>query len=175
MATDRKRVAVWRLESQIVAATAVDRDVARCICLAEPDKVIGRASAVFGNRVLSSRKIVDVIAGTALQRVVSFPAIDQKRQISTAGGMQPRWRRDDRELYYLAPDGAMMAVEFRVDPSVESGTPHALFNTGLNVDMARDQFAVSPNGERFLIQLPEQGGTETPVTVVMNWTAALRK
>ena len=41
--------------------------------------------------------------------------------------------------------------------------------------MARDQFAVSPDGQRFLIQLPAPEGGATPVTVVMNWTTALRK
>jgi WD40 repeat protein len=114
-------------------------------------------------------------SGTTQVYVVSFPATDQKRQISTAGGVQPRWRRDDKELYYLALDGAMMAVEFRAGPTVESGSPRALFNTGLDADQARDQFAVRPDGQRFLIQLPAQEGSAMPVTVVMNWTAALRK
>ena len=41
--------------------------------------------------------------------------------------------------------------------------------------MARDQFAVSPDAQRFLIELPAQEGAVTPVTVVMNWTTALRK
>jgi Tol biopolymer transport system component/predicted Ser/Thr protein kinase len=113
-------------------------------------------------------------SGTAQVYVVSFPAIDQKLQMSTAGGVQPRWRRDDKELYYLAPDGAMMAVEFR-GLTIDQGAPRPLFNTGLDADQARDQFAVSPDGQRFLIQLPGQQGSATPVTVVMNWTAALRK
>jgi Tol biopolymer transport system component len=113
-------------------------------------------------------------SGTAQVYVVSFPAIDQKLQMSTAGGVQPRWRRDDKELYYLAPDGAMMAVEFR-GLTIDQGAPRPLFNTGLDADQARDQFAVSPDGQRFLIQLPAQEGSATPVTVVMNWTAALRK
>jgi Tol biopolymer transport system component len=114
-------------------------------------------------------------SGTAQVYVVAFPVIGQKRQVSTAGGVQPRWRRDDRELYYLAPDGAMMAVEFRASPTSESVAPRALFNTGLNADPFRDQYAVSPDGKRFLIQLPAQEGNAMPVTVVMNWAAALRK
>ncbi len=112
-------------------------------------------------------------SGTVQVYVVSFPAIDQKRQVSSVGGVQPRWRRDGKELYYLGPDGAMMAVEFR--PTIESAAPRALFNTGLDPDMARDQFAVSPDAQRFLIALPAPEGAVTPVTVVMNWTTALRK
>ena len=112
-------------------------------------------------------------SGTVQVYVVSFPAIDQKRQVSSVGDVQPRWRRDGKELYYLGPDGAMMAVEFR--PTIESAAPRALFNTGLDPDMARDQFAVSPDAQRFLIALPAPEGAVTPVTVVMNWTTALRK
>jgi eukaryotic-like serine/threonine-protein kinase len=112
-------------------------------------------------------------SGTPQVYVVAFPAVDQKRQISTAGGVQPRWRRDDRELYYLAPDGAMMAVEFR--PTIQSAVPHRLFDTGLSPDQARDQYAVSPDGQRFLIQLAVQDGSVLPVTLLMNWTTALKK
>src|SRR5207237_6390962 len=49
-------------------------------------------------------------SGTWQIYVISFPAADQKRQVSTAGGSQPRWRHDGRELYYLALDGKLMAV-----------------------------------------------------------------
>jgi eukaryotic-like serine/threonine-protein kinase len=112
-------------------------------------------------------------SGTPQVYVVAFPAVDQKRQISTAGGVQPRWRRDDRELYYLAPDGAVMAVEFR--STVQSEAPHRLFDTGLSPDQSRDQYAVSPDGQRFLIQLPVHDGSVVPVTLIMNWTTAFKK
>jgi serine/threonine protein kinase len=114
-------------------------------------------------------------SGSAQVYVVAFPAVDQKRQITTAGGMQPHWRHDDRELYYLAPDGTLMAVEFHPGATIESGAPRRLFNTGLGGDMARDQFAVSPDGQRFLVQLPAPDAGDTPITVVVNWTASLRK
>jgi Tol biopolymer transport system component/predicted Ser/Thr protein kinase len=112
-------------------------------------------------------------SGTAQVYVVAFPGIDQKRQLSLSGGVQPRWRRDGKELYYLAPDGNMMAVEF--PPAIGSAAPRALFNTGLDPDQARDQYALTPDGQRFLIQLPAQDGPAMPVTVVTNWTAALKK
>jgi hypothetical protein len=66
-----------------------------------------------------------------------------------------------------------MAVDF--PPSIASAAPRALFNTGLDPEQARDQYAVSPDGQRFLIQLPAQDGPAMPVTVVTNWTATLRK
>jgi Tol biopolymer transport system component len=113
-------------------------------------------------------------SGTPQVYVVSFPRIDQKRQISSAGGVQARWRRDGQELYYLGLDGSIMAVEFS-DTSTDSGSPRALFSTGLAPDAARDQFAVTPDGQRFLVELPAQDASAVPITVVMNWTASLRK
>ena len=112
-------------------------------------------------------------SGTPQIYVVGFPAIDQKRMLTSAGGVQPRWRQDGKELYYLAPGGAMMAVGF--GSAAESAAPRVLFNTALDPDQSRDQFAVSPDGQRFLIQLPASNGTAMPVTVVMNWTTALKK
>jgi Tol biopolymer transport system component/predicted Ser/Thr protein kinase len=105
--------------------------------------------------------------------VVSFPGLAQRMQLSSAGGVQPRWRRDDKEIYYLGPDGAMMAVAF--PPAPNSAAPRALFNSGLAPDDARDQFAVSPDGQRFLLQLPAPDSGAVPVTVVLNWTAGLTK
>ena len=49
--------------------------------------------------------------------VAAFPTFTAKRQVSSGGGVQPQWRADGRELFYLAPDGSMMSV--RVDPRAE--------------------------------------------------------
>jgi len=51
-----------------------------------------------------------------------------KRQISTNGGIKPRWRQDGKEIFYLSPDGRLMATEVRISgESVEVGATHALF------------------------------------------------
>ncbi len=91
--------------------------------------------------------------------LVSFPAIDQKRQISTDGGVQPRWRRDGKELFYLGLDGRIMAVDLRIDATVDAGVPRPLFNTRLSVDPIRDQFAVTADGQRFLVQVTRRRGS----------------
>jgi hypothetical protein len=49
--------------------------------------------------------------------------------ISANGGSQPRWREDGKELYYLAPDGKLMAVEIATSPVFRAGVPKALFQT----------------------------------------------
>jgi len=107
--------------------------------------------------------------------VISFPTGEQKRQISINGGTQPRWRQDGKELYYLAPDGKMMAVDVTTFSGIGSGIPRALFDTGLVVEPTLDQYAVTPNGQRFLLLKPVAGAAPTPITVVVNWAASLQK
>jgi len=107
--------------------------------------------------------------------VNSFPVADQKRQISDNGGAHPEWREDGKEAYYLSPDGKMMAVDIRGDRKIESSTPRVLFETNLSVDLNKDQYAVTPDGQRFLLLKPLAETRLTPITVILNWTALLKK
>jgi Tol biopolymer transport system component len=109
--------------------------------------------------------------------VMSFPAADQKRQISTKGGTQPRWRGDGKELYYLAPDGHMMVVEMQLGATIEPGVPRTLFETGLPSDVLGlgTTFAVTADGQRFLLAAPVAQSAPDPITVVLNWWTALKK
>jgi Tol biopolymer transport system component len=116
-------------------------------------------------------------SGTWHVYIDAFPAGGQKRQISTtgAGGVQPHWRQDGRELYYLALDGKMMAVDISGDSKLEPGIARPLFDTELNVDPVNDQYSVTPDGGRFLILKPLSEAASTPITVVLNWTSLLKK
>ena len=116
-------------------------------------------------------------SGTWQVYIDAFPAGAQKRQISTtgAGGAQPHWRKDGRELYYLALDGKMMAVDISGDSKLEPGIARPLFDTELNVDPVNDQYSVTPDGRRFLILKPLSEAASTPITVVLNWTSLLKK
>ncbi|MDA1306227.1 MAG: protein kinase [Acidobacteria bacterium] len=79
--------------------------------------------------------------------------------VSTTGGMHPRWRGDGRELYYLAPGDAMMAVGMTLAPdTVTPGEPQRLFTVPLN-DIADGFFApydVTRDGQRFLLNVPDR-------------------
>jgi Tol biopolymer transport system component/serine/threonine protein kinase len=91
--------------------------------------------------------------------VRSFPDGLQRLPITTAGGGQPRWRPDGRELYYRAPDtNRIMAVDIRPGARIEAGAPRLLFNPVINQQNTRDatrhMLAVSPDGERFLLRVP---------------------
>jgi Tol biopolymer transport system component len=114
----------------------------------------------------------------------TFPEVGGKWRVSAAGGMHPRWRRDGRELFYVAPDTRLMAVTLRLAPDVDLpgvGTPVALFPTRLatggNIPNAgfntRAQYAVAPDG-RFLVNMASDNAVMAPITIVHNWTAALK-
>ena len=98
-------------------------------------------------------------------------------QITSDGGVEPRWRRDGRELYFLAPDGKLMAVPVSAGTAFTAGRPQELFQTPLTVNRAqpgRDaRYDVAPDG-RFLIVAPVAAPAQTPFTILVNWTSALK-
>jgi Tol biopolymer transport system component len=104
----------------------------------------------------------------------SFPSFAGQRQLSKAGGVQPRWRKDGRELYYMAPDGKMMVVEVEGGATLETSEPKELFSTPLRPAAVSDQYAVLDDGRRFLIAEPLIEPPK-PITVILNWTAALKQ
>jgi eukaryotic-like serine/threonine-protein kinase len=106
--------------------------------------------------------------------IASFPSLGDKRQISTEGGRQARWRKDGRELYYLSPDGKVMAVEVRSGTTLATGPPRALFQSALLPSAILDQYSVTGDGQRFLIAEPLAEPAK-PMTVVLNWTAELQQ
>jgi dipeptidyl aminopeptidase/acylaminoacyl peptidase len=109
--------------------------------------------------------------------VQSFPdPTGGKWQISAEGGVEPKWRRDGRELYYIAFDGKLMAVPVKADRTFEAGKPMALFPTGLTVNRTRPdrdrRYDVAKDG-RFLFVMPGKV-TAAPVTVLVNWPSTLK-
>ena len=99
--------------------------------------------------------------------VARFPDATEKRPISNDGGVQPLWRHDGRELFYLSPRGQMMAVAIKTDPA-EFGAPRHLFDTRLNPSSALGEYGVTPDGERFLALEPV-GAPPAALTFVLNW------
>jgi Tol biopolymer transport system component len=108
--------------------------------------------------------------------MISFPAADRKRQISSNGGVQPRWRRDGKELCYLAPDGKLMAVDITPGAEISPGIPRLLFDSKIKVNSEwGKQYAVAPDGQRFLLLKPLVEAAATPITVVLNWMRGLKQ
>jgi eukaryotic-like serine/threonine-protein kinase len=113
-------------------------------------------------------------SGTPQINVVSFPTPAGIRQVSTAGGSQPRWRRDGKELFYIALDHKLMAVSVKTGATFETETPHPLFETTLPTTPLRQAYSVSPDGQRFLLTSPSEVSS-APLTLIQSWTAGLRK
>jgi serine/threonine protein kinase len=107
--------------------------------------------------------------------VQAFPASSGKWQISSGGGSQPRWRRDEKEIFYIAPDKKLMAVEIKAGSGFEVGVPRVLFNTQIKVTDPFFEYDVSADGERFLVNTVAAEERSKPITVVQNWTAGLKK
>lgn len=105
--------------------------------------------------------------------VPSLPIGNGKWQISTDGGIQPLFRGDGREMYYLAADGKVMALEIDLEtPSF--GVPKPLFQTAVIGDATTEHIAVSTDGQRFLLQ-DSATAARAGFTVVLNRQADLRK
>jgi len=110
--------------------------------------------------------------------VEAFPATGFKRQISTLGGFEPHWRLDGKELFYRAPNQTLMAVEVKSKPAtLEFSPPKALFATRIQwmeIQAVAHHYAAAPHGQRFLMMSATDEALASPVTVVLNWTAALK-
>ena len=104
--------------------------------------------------------------------VASFPSFQEIKQVSVAGGAQPRWRGDGRELFFIDNEGQMMSATVeRGSPQV--GVPKKLFDTGLIPDPTINQYAVAGDGLKFLVLEPRKGFLET-YSVIRNWPATLK-
>jgi Tol biopolymer transport system component len=107
--------------------------------------------------------------------VQPFPGPGSKWPISTSGGTQVRWRRDGKELFYVALDGRLMAVPFSAMLKIqvaEVGVPVPLFAPPLGgaIQQAdfRHQYMVSPDGQRFLVATVGEPAN-SPISVIVNW------
>jgi Tol biopolymer transport system component len=89
----------------------------------------------------------------------------EKRRVSPAGGRQPRWRGDGKELFYVAPDGFVVAVPITSGTLLEAGTPTPLFH----VEPEIQNYDVSSDGARFLVSAPLDKLGESPIRVIVNW------
>jgi hypothetical protein len=108
--------------------------------------------------------------------VAPFPGPGGKWQISTAGGTYPRWRHDGSEIFYLAPGGKLMVASVSgKGAGFEVGAVKPLFATRVIAFAGLYEYAVSADGQRFLVNTAPEQATSSPITVVLNWTAGLKK
>ncbi len=108
-----------------------------------------------------------------------FPSGDGKWKVSSNGGIEPAWRRDGRELFYIGSDASLMAISTETGASFTARRPLRLFQTEMatipSLGRLRNQYVVSADGQRFLIRQPPEGRPMMPIMVIVNWPAALGK
>ncbi len=101
-----------------------------------------------------------------------FLGAGSKWQVSTAGGIDPRWRADGKELFFIALDRKMMAAPVHVaHATVEIGSAVALFATRIvtgGLANLKPQYAVARDG-RFLINVRTEESGLSPITLILNW------
>ena len=101
--------------------------------------------------------------------VAPFPQASRKWQVSTDGGLLPRWRADGKELFYLDDSRRITAVEMKISSQdLEVGAVTRLFE--IRAASATGMYAVSRDGQRFLVNSLVEDVKESPLTLVVNWT-----
>jgi Tol biopolymer transport system component len=105
-----------------------------------------------------------------------FPSSGPKLRASVAGGREPSWRGDGKELFFISSDGNLMATPVHGEQALELGMPRALFNLGSQRDtFSETHYDATPDGQRFLVERLLDANSRSALTVVVNWTAALKK
>jgi eukaryotic-like serine/threonine-protein kinase len=99
--------------------------------------------------------------------------VSGKWMVSNGGGTSSLWRRDGKELFYLSLDGRAMAVEVNTTGAFRAAIPKPLFKVPTGVVY----WDVSADGRRFVMAVPStmNTATQSKLTVVLNWQAALKK
>jgi Tol biopolymer transport system component/predicted Ser/Thr protein kinase len=142
----------------------------------KPFPVVTGPSFHAGGRVSPDGKWISYMGaetGRLEIYIQDFPRAGGKWQISTGGGNMAEWRGDGRELFYREPFDKLMSVEVKTSAGrLEAGVPKLLFNLPGPILF----FAVSADGQRFLLQVPDESlGPPRPFTVVINWPDAIKK
>ena len=146
---------------------------------AEPAKMITTdAQGCCGQFSPDGRFVAYVVGVGSVSQVFvrPFPITGALWQISTDGGGMPRWRGDGRAIYYRAADGKLMEIPVGFGAgSFEAGTPRPLFD-GIPSSSSNMLFTYQPSkdGQRFLVSLID-AGSQSPITVVLNWQGAVRR
>jgi Tol biopolymer transport system component len=107
--------------------------------------------------------------------VQTFPVASGRWQVSNAGGGDPSWRADGRELYYRGVDQRMMAVDIEAGDLFQAGVPRPLFTASVVPGNARNKYVASADGQRFLLLAPLGRDSLAPTTLVLNWHAELAR
>jgi Tol biopolymer transport system component len=115
------------------------------------------------------------VSGAFEVYVQRFPEGGARIQVSSNGGSASRWRRDGKELFYLAADGTLMAAAVRNGPAIEFDRPQPLFRFFLaqrGIPSQKPPYDVTPDGQRFIVSAKPRRN-DPSIQVVLNWPALM--
>jgi eukaryotic-like serine/threonine-protein kinase len=110
--------------------------------------------------------------------VTSFPSGQGRWQVSRGGGVEPRWRHDGKELFFLGPHNLLTVVPINKDASFSIGTLSTLFNVPAREAVSSTDlmnYDVTPDGQRFIINKPVDASLAPPLRIILNWPAEIPK
>ena len=167
----------WSRDGRLIAGTGGDLWLLPPGNEQKPEKYIDSAAGAMHGNFSPDGHLVAYTSresGRFEIYVQTVPRSDRKWPVSTSGGYEPRWRADGHEVYYLSEDRTLMAVPVGAGPSF--GIPKPLFQTHVpaGVTSLRTHYVPSRDGQRFLMNVATDTVT-SPITVVLNWTALLKK
>ena len=139
----------------------------------EPRFLLSTTFTAYGARYSPDGKWIAFVSeesGSPELYVVPVTGQGRMQRVSVAGGSLPRWRRDGKELFFVAPDGSLMVVATTTKDAFDAGVPAALFTA----DPPPDDYDVAPDGRRFLF-LERAAERDVPLQVMVKWTAGLKK
>jgi WD40 repeat protein len=126
--------------------------------------------------------VTEITSGLPEVIVASLATPGAKWRISTGGGSFPRWRRDGKELFYLASGGTLTALPIDAGPdgALRPGVARSLFQTGIRAlgGLGGRVFDVSTDGQRFMVMTPKDAeplSARPSIVVVTDWTSALKQ
>jgi eukaryotic-like serine/threonine-protein kinase len=105
--------------------------------------------------------------------VARFPAGTGRTRVSASGGSEPRWRGDGKELFYIAADGQLMAVETATAGEFRALNTRPLFKTRLRRASEGPLYDVTSDGQRFMLITGAEAGGSSNIEMVLNWPGLL--
>jgi eukaryotic-like serine/threonine-protein kinase len=107
--------------------------------------------------------------------VTPFPRGAEEVLVSRDGGVQPRWRADGGELFFLDPESRLMSVDVKnVGSRLEFGIPHVLFQTPVEATPSVELYDVTRDAQRFIMMVPIESSA-SQMNVIVNWPSALAR
>jgi eukaryotic-like serine/threonine-protein kinase len=175
--SDRSRDGKWMTMERFGAGTPTGVVVVPTSGAGKPTPLPASSAQISGRFTPDGRYLAYVSNETGSPEIYvqTWPLGGGKWQISSGGGVQPRFRADGKELFYRGTDDTFRSVTIQTSPRFEAGVPVALFKRRLATGApANSAWQVSSDGQKFLLVAAQDSAAAPPFTIVLNWPETLK-